>query len=62
MPVALRPAAFAAATGLIRIARSLACVLFAVVSLPVFAHGYAIGSLKIDQPQDRPTLPGVGRG
>jgi copper(I)-binding protein len=62
MPVALRPAAFAAAIGPIRFARALAWVLFAVVTLPAFAHDFTIGSLKVDHPYARPTPPGARTG
>src|SRR5690242_6275586 len=62
MPVALRPAATAAATGLIRIARALAWGLVALVSLPAFAHDYTVGTLEVEHAYARPTPPGARTG
>jgi copper(I)-binding protein len=62
MPVASRPAASAAATGLVLFARALAFAVLALVALPAPAQDYTAGSLKIERPYARPTPPGARTG
>ena len=61
MPVATRPAASAAATGL-ALAQALAWMLFALLAWPALAHDYTVGRLTVEHPYARPTPPGARTG